>query len=83
MRNSEDHRSYLPITLDPTAARLELKFCERQRKDDVKELVRKVRDLVLAENLTPLQAQAVLVRAWVQIQTHGMLTDGISDSNTE
>ena len=65
-----DRRSYLPITFDPAAASLEMKFCERP---DVQKLVRKVRDLMLEESLTPLQAQAVLVRAWVQIQSHGIL----------
>lgn len=81
MLDQKDHRVYLPIILDSASASLELKFCRKPDKGDVKELVRKVRDLVLAENLTPLQAQAVLVMAWVQIQAHGVLNAEVSNSH--
>lgn len=68
-------RVFMPICLSPDSAQRELFFCKRHI--DTAPIVRNVRDLVLAENLTPLQAQAVLVRAWVEIQTAGTLTSQI------
>lgn len=70
----ETRRIYMPITLGPDSARLELEYSQKADGVDVLELVRQVRDILLAANLTPLQAQAVLVRAWAQVQTTGMIS---------
>lgn len=80
MDHTKYPRVFMPICLSPDSAQRELSFCKRFSHVDTAPVVRNVRDLVLAENLTPLQAQAVLVRAWVEIQTAGTLTSQISKS---
>ncbi len=39
-----------------------------------------ITDLLLGANLTPLQAQAVLVRAWRNVQVYGRLTPNRQES---
>lgn len=63
------NRPYLPIVMNPDQARAELNTAARTAWD----LPRQIADQLMEAKLTPLQAQAVLVRAWVRIQQLGTI----------
>lgn len=62
-------RPYLPIVMNPAQARAELDAAARTAWD----LPGQIADQLMEAKLTPLQAQAVLVRAWARIQQLGTI----------
>lgn len=62
-------RAYMPITLSLDEAALEVRNTENGR-----ELADSICAQLLNASVTPLQAQAILVRAWVRVQKNGFLS---------
>lgn len=63
-------RPYIPLVYGSSEARAELECSP----NEVTSLPSQVANLLLEKRVTPLQAQAVLVRAWEVIQQKGCLS---------
>lgn len=63
-------RPYIPLVYGPREAKAEME----ESPNDVKDLPRQIATRLLGAKLTPLQAQAVLVRAWEIVQREGCLS---------
>lgn len=61
-------RTFIPITIGIKEAGRTLNRVGKPGRAGAQEIVGEVRDILLGADLTPLQAQAVLVRAWAQVQ---------------
>lgn len=70
-------RVYMNIALSQEAAKRELEYARDHDNVQTNSLVREVSEVLLRANLTPLQAQAVLVRAWARVQAKGRISPDV------
>lgn len=63
-------RIYMDIGMGQDAAKFEIDHADSR----VRALAHEITERLLQEGLTPLQAQAVLVRAWAGVQSQGVLS---------
>lgn len=73
----KQHRQYMPITLTPESALVELDMSAPRHSGTGAEFnsaVEQIAECLLSVHPTPLQAQALLVRAWMRVQKQGYLS---------
>lgn len=69
---NEQETRFLPLAMGQKEAFAELESAGKE-KAAAYDTVNQITNLLLQNNLTPLQAQAVLVRAWRNVQLNGRL----------